>query len=157
MPPALFAAAWAVIALAYTYSGFTKLGSPSWLDGTAVAHVLANPLARPGLARDLALALPAPVLQAAAWAVLALELAYAPLALVRRLRPLLWSSMLALHLGLIALIDFADLSLGMVMIHLFTFDPGWVRRGAPALPVADAPHVHVDEVGLGITAHAAAP
>lgn len=32
-----------------------------------------------------------------------------------------------MHLGLIALIDFADLSLGMVMLHLFTFDPGWVK------------------------------
>jgi hypothetical protein len=31
-----------------------------------------------------------------------------------------------MHLSLIALIDFADLSLGMVLIHLFTFDPGWV-------------------------------
>ena len=25
-------------------------------------------------------------------------------------------------------IDFADLSLGMVMLHLFTFDPAWIRR-----------------------------
>lgn len=33
---------------------------------------------------------------------------------------------LAMHVGLIALIDFADLSLGMVMLHLFTFDPAWL-------------------------------
>ena len=39
--------------------------------------------------------------------------------------------MLALHLSLIALIDFADLSLGMVMLHLFTFDPAWVPRRSP--------------------------
>ena len=32
-----------------------------------------------------------------------------------------------MHLGLLMLIDFADLSLGMVMLHLFTFDPGWIR------------------------------
>jgi predicted DCC family thiol-disulfide oxidoreductase YuxK len=39
--------------------------------------------------------------------------------------------MLSMHLALIGLIDFADLSLGMVMIHLFTADPGWVRpRGS---------------------------
>jgi predicted DCC family thiol-disulfide oxidoreductase YuxK len=35
--------------------------------------------------------------------------------------------MVFMHLSLIALIDFADLSLGMVMIHLFAFDPGWIR------------------------------
>ncbi|MCP3920076.1 MAG: DUF393 domain-containing protein [bacterium] len=33
---------------------------------------------------------------------------------------------LGMHPGLIALIDFADLSLGMVMLHLFTFDPAWI-------------------------------
>jgi predicted DCC family thiol-disulfide oxidoreductase YuxK len=32
-----------------------------------------------------------------------------------------------MHLGLIVVIDFADLSLGMVMLHLFTFDPAWLR------------------------------
>jgi predicted DCC family thiol-disulfide oxidoreductase YuxK len=35
--------------------------------------------------------------------------------------------MLAMHLLLILVIDFADLSLGMVCLHLFTFDPGWIR------------------------------
>ena len=33
----------------------------------------------------------------------------------------------AVHLSLIALFDFADLSLGMVMIHLFTWNPDWIR------------------------------
>jgi predicted DCC family thiol-disulfide oxidoreductase YuxK len=40
--------------------------------------------------------------------------------------------MLLMHLGLMALIDFADLSLGMVMLHLFTFDPAWVRPAKAA-------------------------
>ncbi len=57
----------------------------------------------------------------------AFELLFAPLALSRRLRPFLWAGMLAMHLGLMALIDFADLSFGMVILHLFTFDPGWIR------------------------------
>jgi predicted DCC family thiol-disulfide oxidoreductase YuxK len=51
---------------------------------------------------------------------------------VRRLRPWLWLVMLGLHLSLIALIDFADLSLGMVMFHLLTFDPAWIPRQSPA-------------------------
>jgi predicted DCC family thiol-disulfide oxidoreductase YuxK len=38
-----------------------------------------------------------------------------------------------MHLSLIGLIDFADLSLGMVMLHLFTFNPAWVPPwSAPA-------------------------
>ena len=34
--------------------------------------------------------------------------------------------MLAMHVGLLILIDFADLSFGMLMLQLFTFDPKWV-------------------------------
>ena len=115
------------MALGYSYSGYTKLISPSWLDGTALVRVLENPLARPGFVRELILDLPAGVLQLATWGALGLELAFAPLALIRRLRPWLWGAMLAMHLGLIVVIDFADLSLGMVMLHLFTFDPAWLQ------------------------------
>jgi predicted DCC family thiol-disulfide oxidoreductase YuxK len=127
MPPAIFAAAWIVMALAYSYSGYTKLVSPSWRDGTALSRMLDNPLARPGWLRETMLLLPPWFLHLGTWAALFLELSFAPLALLRRLRPWLWGAMLLMHLSLIALVNFADLSLGMVMVHLFTFDPGWIR------------------------------
>jgi predicted DCC family thiol-disulfide oxidoreductase YuxK len=127
MPPMFFAAAWIVMAVGYSYSGYTKLISPSWVDGTAMERVLSNPLARPGILRDALLGLASGVLHVATWGALALELFFAPLALFRRLRPWLWCSMLVMHLSLMLLIDFADLSLGMIMLHLFTFDPAWVR------------------------------
>ncbi len=126
-PQEIYLVVWILMALGYSYSGYTKLISPSWVDGTALGRVLDNPLARPGALRDALLALPPAFLQAATWGALALELLFAPLALSRKLRPWLWAAMLAMHLGLIALIDFADLSLGMVTLHLFTFDPGWVK------------------------------
>ena len=106
MPAPLFAAAWILMSLSYAYSGYTKLISPGWLHQ---------------------LALPDPALRLATWSALALELGFAPLALFRRLRPLLWMALLGMHLGLALLIDFADLSLGMVILHLFTFNPDWVR------------------------------
>jgi predicted DCC family thiol-disulfide oxidoreductase YuxK len=126
-PQEIYLVVWISMALGYSYSGYTKLISPSWVDGAALGRVLDNPLARPGALRDALLALPPAFLRAATWGALALELLFAPLALSRKLRPWLWAAMLAMHLGLIALIDFADLSLGMVMLHLFTFDPGWVK------------------------------
>jgi predicted DCC family thiol-disulfide oxidoreductase YuxK len=136
MTPGIFAVAWVLMAVGYSYSGATKLASPSWLDGSAIARVLENPLARPGFARDMLRALPPAALVAATWSALALELLFAPLALVRRLRPWLWAALLAMHLGLMLVIDFADLSLGMVLLHAFTFDPAWVApqpaaRGTP--------------------------
>ncbi len=132
-PCGVFLAAWIAMAVGYSYSGAMKLTSPSWLDGTALERVLQNPLARPGWARDLLLAVPAPFLRAATWGAFSFELAFAPLALFRKLRPVVWTAMLAMHLSLMALIDFADLSFGMVCLHLFTFDPAWVsakRRAA---------------------------
>ena len=126
MPQAIYLLAWLLMALGYTYSGCTKLVSPSWLDGTALARVLENPLARPGLLRDTLLVMPRGLLRVFTWGALGLELSFAPLALVRRLRRWVWSAMLAMHFGLFLLINFADLSAGMVILHLFTFDPAWV-------------------------------
>ena len=134
VPQEIYLVVWALMALGYSYSGYTKLISPSWIDGSAMERVLNNPLARPSAIRDLFLALPPVILRGATWGALALELLFAPLALVRRFRPWLWAAMLTMHLGLIVLIDFADLSLGMLMLHMFTFDPGWLQslRAKPA-------------------------
>lgn len=127
MPRAYFTAAWIVMAAGYTYSGITKLVSPSWVDGTAIAYVLQSPLARVTPLRDLLLALPEQFLQTLTWATLGLELLALPLALIARARPWLWLSMVGLHLGIIATVAFADLSVGMLMIHLITFNPDWLR------------------------------
>lgn len=127
LTPEIFAVAWIVMAVAYFYSGFTKLASPAWLDGTALAAALDHPLARPGPLRDLARGLPDVLLRLGTYGALALELLFAPLVLFKRARPILWGAMLAAHVSLIGLMDFADLSLSMVMLHFFTFDPAWIR------------------------------
>ena len=130
-PRELMTVAMILLAVGYTFSGWTKLSSPSWTDGSAFRYLLENPLARPSFVREFALGLPDFLLQLATWSALALELLFLPLACFRRTRPWAWLVMLLMHLCLIILIDFADLSLGMVMIHLFTFDPKWLpaRKG----------------------------
>ena len=138
MPPLLIPLATFLLGLGYTFSGWTKLFSPSWTDGTALTHVLNNPLARPGFFRDLILQAPDGLLALLTWGALAAELLYLPLALYRKTRPWIWLLLLGMHLGLILLIDFADLSLGMVMIHLFTFDRKWLPAKGPARLAFDA-------------------
>jgi predicted DCC family thiol-disulfide oxidoreductase YuxK len=136
MPQPILRAAWILMSAGYAYSGATKLGSRSWIDGSALRYVLDNPLARPGILRDVVASLPEAALRAATWGALGLELLFLPLALFRRTRPLIWSAMLAMHLLLVALVDFTDLSLGMIVLHLFTFDPAWLPPRA-----ADRPEV----------------
>ena len=126
MMPSIYFAAWVLMALGYSYSGAMKLNSISWLDGSAFARVLENPLARPGFLRVWILSWPTSFLRLATWAALGMELLFAPLALIRKLRPWIWSVMLMMHFGLFVLVDFVDLTVGMVILHLFTFDPAWI-------------------------------
>jgi predicted DCC family thiol-disulfide oxidoreductase YuxK len=126
MTPSIFLAAWILMSLGYTYSGAMKLGSISWVDGSALWQVLRNPLARPGFLRESLLACPPVVLRLATWGALGLELGFAPLVLFRKLRPWVWGAMLLMHVGLLALVDFADLTAGMAILHWFTFDPAWI-------------------------------
>lgn len=128
MPAAIFSAASIVLALSYSYSGYTKLLSPSWVSGDTLAYVLQNPLARDWWLRDVFLGLPAIILSLITWFILVIELAYAPLALIPKLRPWLWGSMLIVQFGFLLLLDFPDLTFGMLMFHLLTFDPTWLPQ-----------------------------
>jgi hypothetical protein len=125
-PAMVFWSAWIVMALGYTFSGLVKLQSPSWVDGTAFRHLLENPLARPGVFRDLLLRLGSGGQSALTWAILALEISFAPLCLFRTGRMAAWIAMVGAHIGILLVVSFADLSFGMIMIHLFTFDPSWL-------------------------------
>jgi predicted DCC family thiol-disulfide oxidoreductase YuxK len=126
MPVWIPRCAWLLLAAGYTFSGHTKLHSPSWLDGSAMQYLLENPLARPGWMRDVMLLLPDGVLKGLTWFTLGAELLFLPLACLRKTRPWIWLILLLMHLGIIAVVDFADLSFGMLMIHAFTFDHRWV-------------------------------
>lgn len=132
LPTRLRALLWASMGFGYSYSGLTKLVSASWVDGTALQRVLDSPLSRDWPPVDALLALPSPVLVAATWGALLLEVSFAVLCWSARLRPWLWAGMTAMHLGLLLTVNFADLTLGMLLLHAFTFDPAWLDRRAHA-------------------------
>jgi len=120
LPKPFLGAAWTVMALGYTFGGLTKLGSVSWMDGSALQAVLQGPLARPTFLRAWLVSQPE-ILRIATYATLALEILAAPLAISDRLRPWLWVALTALQVGILVTIDFGDLTWGMLMIHLLTF------------------------------------
>lgn len=155
---------WVLLAVGYAYSGITKLASPSWIDGSAVAAILSNPLARPGALRDLLLSLPG-VLVFVSYGTLFLEITFPIFALSKRTRPLAWLAMTGLQVSLLLLIDFADLTFGMLLVHAFTFDPQWLAIGRRRRLLSsrdagqhhghDGPHVRVHRLlpGVGPKAH----
>lgn len=125
--------AWILMAAGYSFSGWMKMQSPSWVDGSALHHVLSNPLARPGVVRDLLLALPDSWLRVATWGTLALELLALPLSLWRNTRMIVWCLLAAVNIAILFVIDFADLTFGMLLLHAFTYDRRWEWRHFAAL------------------------
>jgi predicted DCC family thiol-disulfide oxidoreductase YuxK len=122
----VFLAAWVVLALSYSYSGYTKLLSPSWVAGDNIAFVLQNPLARPWFLRDFFLWLPPIFLTLLTWTVLYVELFFAPIALWSKARPWIWLVMFMIQFGFLFLLNFADLTSGMLLFHMLTFNPAWI-------------------------------
>jgi hypothetical protein len=130
LPRDVLGALWVVFTVGYSFSGYTKLVSPSWADGSAVARMLRGPIALDNPLTHALAALPDPVLAVATWGTLGLELLAAPLALSRRLRPALWVALFAMHAGLLGLVGLQDISWGMLVTHLALFDPRWLGRPA---------------------------
>jgi hypothetical protein len=123
IPLPLYRGAWLLLGLGYTVSGLHKLGSPSWRDGTALHHVLELPLARDTWLRTLLLTLPDGAFAWMTWGALAAEVTALPLFLFRATRRFAWAGLIGMQLGILCLLDFADLTAGMLLIHAFVFEP----------------------------------
>jgi predicted DCC family thiol-disulfide oxidoreductase YuxK len=128
MPWTVWGAAWVLMASAYAFSAAHKLLSPSWQEGTALLSILEHPLARDTSLRTWLIDLPAPTLQILGGLILGIELLFAPMCLHKRTRPWAWTAMLLVHLSMLVALDLTELSGGMLLLHLFTFDPGWWSR-----------------------------
>ena len=98
--------------------------------GNSSKCVLTNPLARATALRPFILGFPPLVLQLATWGALG-QLSFAPLAVFRRLRPWIWLAIVCLPIGLVFLVNFSHLTLGMLIVHMFTFDSEWNRDNRP--------------------------
>ena len=127
LPGAIWWSAWIVLGVAYTYSGYTKLLSPSWVDGSAVSIVLQNPLARDYFLNSFLLQLDPWFLKGLTWAITWIELLFLPLIAFWFTRAIVWALMLIVQFGFLFLLNFADLTFPMLLIHLLLFDPRWIK------------------------------
>ena len=123
MPSMIYWTAWFLLMSGYTISGLHKLQSPSWIDGTALYHVLTSMISRyPKIMSDF----PLWIFQFGTWASLCLEITALPLELFYHTRKYYWLAFVAMHISVMLVINFTDLTLGMLMIHLFVFDNRWI-------------------------------
>ena len=120
--------AW-LLALGYSFSGWTKLSSPSWVDGSAMARLLENPLARRNWVVEELSQLPESLLEIGAWGVLGLELGSLMFWCFLKARAWVWLAWAGMHGGILVVCDFADLTLGMLVAQLLVLEPKWWRKG----------------------------
>lgn len=128
VPPRIMWLAWFLMGLGYTASGLHKLQCQSWIDGNALQFILESPLARDTILRTFVLSLPPIILKMSTWVSLFLEISFLPLGMFYYTRCFYWSLYVMFHLTILLLINFTDLTLGMLAIHLFTFDPKWIPK-----------------------------
>jgi vitamin-K-epoxide reductase (warfarin-sensitive) len=124
----VFWISWFLMAAGYTSSGLHKfMLSPSWLDGTAIEHVLSSGLARNNILVDTLLRFPF-ILQLMTWFTLFLEISFLFIGTFYKTRFWYWIIYLVMHIGILATINFTDLTWGVLCIHIFTIDKRWYHQ-----------------------------
>lgn len=117
-------AAWIVLGLSYSVSGWTKWASDLWTTGGILPVLLDS-----GLATQLGSAI-------SSWWILVplgvlfmvVQTAAAPLFCVRTTRKWAWMVLVAGHLFALFTLDLAQVSFGMLIVHLFVMDPDWFKK-----------------------------
>ena len=101
MPPGLFLASWIVLALSYVGGGYAQLFYP-----TSFGPIFSETLT---------------------WVIGGAALLFAPLCLLERLRPWLWSIMLSVQIGIGLFLGLQELTISMLLLHMVTFNPLWLK------------------------------
>ena len=96
------------------------------MDGSAISLVLQNPLARDHFLNDFLLWLPPIFLMSLTWIILIIEILYLPAYFFPKLRPFFWLTMLLIQFGFLVFLNFADLTIPMLLIHALCFDRRWL-------------------------------
>lgn len=117
---------WFLTNINYTISGIHKLQCPSWIDGTALIYIISSPLARDNCFRNLLWKAPILFLKISNWLALMLEIFSLPLGTFKYTRFWFWIMHIVFHLVILLVINFSDLTIGMMMIHFYLFDKKWI-------------------------------
>jgi len=127
MPDVIYYGFWIILGVSYTASGLHKLSchNNTWIDGTALYYVLTSPLARPNNLINELLSSNGFIIKLMTWGSLVLEVSYLFIGTFYRTRKYYWLASIMFHMGILCTINFTDLTIGMIVVHLFSFDPSW--------------------------------
>lgn len=117
--------AWLVLGVGYFASGIGKLLFSPWQTGDALFLFYSSEI----LARfQFTAGLPGPVLTFATWLAVLAETGFLFSFFDRRARAIAWVLMSSLHLALAITSQLTEISLAVLIFHLFVFDQAWLNR-----------------------------
>ena len=124
IPNLLLIGAWIILSLGYLFSGIRKfLFLSQWKNGDALFLLYTSPIARE-FSANLMLALP---LQFLTWFTIILFVVFPFLILFHKTRVYAWFTLLIIHIIVLITLDLTQVSLGIIVFHLFVFDLDWLN------------------------------
>ena len=127
LPAEAYWGGFSLMVIGYTISGVHKLSSPMWLEGKAVLNLIGDPISKPTFLANILVDLPWFLVSCLTYSVIAIELLFLPLCLIKALRLWVWLSALVIHIAILLTMGFIDLTASLIIIHLFTFDRRWIK------------------------------
>lgn len=116
-------AAWFVLGVGYLASGISKLESPHWTSGDAMSLFYASDI----LTRFQWLQLNEAASKTIGWSVILIEILFLPAIFHSSMRKGAWAASVLMHLGIATTTQLTEISLAMLVFHLFLFESSWIE------------------------------
>lgn len=126
MPYFAYFTALVVLGAGYSLSGYDKFLATGWQIGDAIGHMYTLPIAFDYWLTDLLREQPFWLIQMETWAAAGAQFVSLPFLLWRPTRKYMWLVLTAMFTYVLFVFDLTEVILGMLLFHLFLFDPSWV-------------------------------
>ena len=118
-----------VLGFAYLASALNKWNkSPGWVNGQVVEMLCNTRLMNSDLIASTCLSAPPWFLKTLTWGGLGMEFSFLFLFIIKRTRWLAFLLGSSMHLGTLIFMQIIDVSLAMLLMYVFIWDPSWTTR-----------------------------
>jgi uncharacterized membrane protein YphA (DoxX/SURF4 family) len=128
MPRAVYISALIVLSMGYFMGGILKILSPSWADGSAMQMIFSLPNTRFNFIETVSQYIPSWIFMIVTFSVIVLELLAPVFLIIKKTRKFWWVALTLMHLAVLTCFTITQVSIGMLLYHLFLLDLTWIRK-----------------------------
>ena len=130
-PVALVLGTWLLLAWSYLLAGQSLTFGPQTVAGIFLPDVFPDPYLRDYVSPDFLGLLPPFLVEALELKAMLVGYCFPLFLMFDRVRVWFWCALFATQLCIAFLVGFAGVSIVLLLLHLFAFDPGWIRSRKP--------------------------